>query len=85
MGEEQAGLAVGKVVRERRQAAGGIAGGGLDLQDVGAEVGEELGAERAGHAGGEVEDAQPVECGAGHRGSCRTGRRGLTGRGKSLR
>ena len=45
----------------RRREAGQVAVGRLDLDDVGAEVGEHAGGVRAGQHPREVEDAHPVE------------------------
>src|SRR6516162_1761236 len=38
-----------------------VAGGGLDLEDVGAEFGQHQGGDRAGEVGGQVEDADALE------------------------
>ena len=60
VGEQQAAFGVRLVFRERRQTAGGITAGPLDLDDVRAEVGEELGAVRARDVVGKVEDARAL-------------------------
>jgi hypothetical protein len=42
--EVEAALLVGHVARERRHAAGGVAFGALDLDHIGAKIGQHLGA-----------------------------------------
>ncbi|MYE32798.1 MAG: hypothetical protein F4X80_09155 [Chloroflexi bacterium] len=65
--EEAAALRVRLAVAERAHAAGVVPFGRFDLDHVGAEVGEELAAVRAGHPLREFDDAEIVECGVRHR------------------
>ena len=58
--EDAAALRVRLAALERARAAGAVALGRFDLDDVGAEVGEELAAVRAGHPFGEFDDAKIV-------------------------
>ena len=64
--EERKGfVGIRVVAREGGHGAGGVAGAGtLDLGDVGAEVGHELGAVRASHMVGEVEYLYAFERGS---------------------
>jgi hypothetical protein len=59
--EGPVGVAVGADRAGRRPAAQGGAAGRFDQHDVGTEVVEELGAVGPGHAGGGVEDPEPVQ------------------------
>src|SRR5205807_1557611 len=52
---------LGVVFVEGRDHAGHVAVGRLDLDDVGAEVGEQHGAERAGQRLGQIDDADTVQ------------------------
>ena len=60
--EQRAGLGVGEVIVERAQPAARVAAARpLDLDDVGAVVGEQLGAERPGDVMGQVQHTGPGE------------------------
>ena len=47
MPKREAALAVGHIVHERTNGAGRLTSGGLDLDDVGSKVGEQLAADWA--------------------------------------
>ena len=64
--EEGAFFGVRFVVGEGAEAAGAVAGGGLDFDGISAVVGEEFGAVGAGDVMGEVEDFEAGEGAVGH-------------------
>ena len=65
--EDAAALGVGLAAGEWSGAAGAVALGRLDLDDVGSKVGEELAAVRAGHPLGKLDYAEIVQRGLRHR------------------
>ena len=60
---QTAGLAVGLVGGRGRLASDVVAVGGFDLEDVGAEVGEQLAGVGCGDSSAVFEDGHAVECG----------------------